>query len=50
VLINLWVAKSLAANPVVVALMVLVIVVRVALYITARAVGAKEQLASAGRS
>jgi protein-S-isoprenylcysteine O-methyltransferase Ste14 len=49
VLSNLALAKSLAANPVVVGLMVLVIVVRVGLYITARAVGAKEQLASAGR-
>ena len=49
VLINLAIAKSLATNPVVVGLMVFVIVVRVGLYVAARAVGAKEQLASAGR-
>jgi protein-S-isoprenylcysteine O-methyltransferase Ste14 len=49
VLINLAIAKSLATHPVVAGLMVVVIVVRAGLYITARAVGAKEQLASAGR-
>jgi protein-S-isoprenylcysteine O-methyltransferase Ste14 len=50
VLINLVLAKSLAAHPLVAGLMVVMIVVRVVLYITARAVGAREQLASAGRS
>lgn len=49
VLINFWLMQSFAKNPVVIGLMVLVIVVRVALYITARAVIVKEQLASAGR-
>jgi protein-S-isoprenylcysteine O-methyltransferase Ste14 len=49
VLINLALANALAASPIVVGLMVLVIVVRVALFITARALVAKEQLASAGR-
>jgi protein-S-isoprenylcysteine O-methyltransferase Ste14 len=49
VLINLALAKSLATNPVVAGLMVLVIVVRVGLYVIARSVGAKDQLATSRR-